>query len=78
MSPVPDGRKVIAADPDVAPIVAKLFEWYATGEFALKGVAKKARAAGLAYKKSGAPVPHQHGAFDPAQSPLYRLVRVER
>ena len=51
----PDGRKVIAADPDVAPIVAKLFEWYATGEFALKGVAKKARAAGLAYKKSGAP-----------------------
>ena len=53
----PDGRKVIAADPDVAPIVAKLFEWYATGEFALKGVAKKARAAGLAYKKSGAPVP---------------------
>ena len=53
----PDGRKVIAADPDVASIVAKLFEWYATGEFALKEVAKKARAAGLAYKKSGAPVP---------------------
>ena len=53
----PDGRKVIAADPDVASIVAKLFEWYASGEFALKEVAKKARAAGLAYKKSGAPVP---------------------
>ena len=53
----PDGRKIIAADPDVASIVAKLFEWYATGEFALKEVAKKARAAGLAYKKSGAPVP---------------------
>jgi site-specific DNA recombinase len=53
----PDGRKVIAVDPDVAPIVAKLFEWYATGEYALKEVAKRARAAGLAYKKSGAPVP---------------------
>jgi site-specific DNA recombinase len=53
----PDGRKVIAVDPQVAPIVAKLFEWYATGEFALKEVAKKARAAGLVYKKSGAPVP---------------------
>jgi site-specific DNA recombinase len=52
-----DGRKVIAVDPEVAPIVSKLFEWYSTGEFALKEVAKKARAAGLVYKKSGAPVP---------------------
>src|ERR687892_1971847 len=47
----PDGRKVIAVDPEVAPIVSRLFEWYATGEFALKEVAKKARAAGLVYKK---------------------------
>jgi site-specific DNA recombinase len=53
----PDGRKVIAVDPEIAPIVSKLFEWYASGEYALKEVAKKARAAGLAYKKSGAPVP---------------------
>ena len=53
----PDGRKVIAVDPELAPIVTKLFEWYATGEYALKELAKKARAVGLAYKKSGAPVP---------------------
>ena len=53
----PDGRKVIAVDPEVAPIISKLFEWYATGEYALMEVAKKARAAGLTYKKSGAPVP---------------------
>ncbi len=53
----PDGRKVIAVDPEVAPIVSKLFEWYATGEFSLKEVAKKARATGLVYKKSGKPVP---------------------
>ncbi len=53
----PDGRKVIAVDPEVAPVFSKLFEWYATGEFALKEVAKKARAAGLVYKKSGKPVP---------------------
>src|SRR4051794_21284282 len=53
----PDGRKVIAIDPNIAPIVSKLSEWYATGQYALKEVAKKARAAGLAYKKSGAPVP---------------------
>jgi len=53
----PDGRKVIAVDPEVAPLITKLFEWYATGEYALKEVAKKARAAGLVYKKSGARVP---------------------
>jgi DNA invertase Pin-like site-specific DNA recombinase len=52
-----DGKKVIAADPDVAPIVIKLFEWYATGQYALKEVAKKARAAGLVYRRSGNPVP---------------------
>src|SRR5271163_1293209 len=28
----PDGKKIIAADPAVAPIVSKLFEWYATGQ----------------------------------------------
>jgi len=53
----PDGRKVIAVDPKIAPIVSKLFEWYATGEYALKEVAKKASAAGLVYKKSRVPVP---------------------
>ena len=53
----PDGRKVIAVNPEVAPIIISLFEWYATGEYALKEVAKKARAAGLVYKKSGSPVP---------------------
>ncbi len=53
----PDGRKVIVSDPEVAPIITKLFEWYATGQYALKYVAKKARAAGLAYKKSGSLVP---------------------
>ena len=52
-----DGKKVIAVDPDVAPIVSKIFEWYATGQYALKDVARKARAAGLVYRKSGNPVP---------------------
>lgn len=52
-----DGRKVIVRDSEVAPIITKLFEWYATGQYALKDVAKKARTAGLVYKKSGSPVP---------------------
>jgi site-specific DNA recombinase len=53
----PDGKKIIAPDPDVAPIVSKLFDWYATGHLSLKEAAHKAREAGLVYRKSGAKVP---------------------
>jgi site-specific DNA recombinase len=53
----PDGKKIIATDPDVAPIVSKLFEWYATGQYALKEVARKARDAGFIYRRTGASVP---------------------
>jgi site-specific DNA recombinase len=53
----PDGKKIIATDPDVAPIVSKLFEWYATGQYALNEVAVKARAAGFIYRRTRASVP---------------------
>ena len=53
----PDGKKIIASDPTVAPIVTKLFEWYATGRHSLKEGARMARDAGLVYRKSGAKVP---------------------
>ncbi len=53
----PDGKKVIAVEPKQAPIVARLFEWYARGDISLKEVARKAYAAGLTYPKSGARVP---------------------
>jgi site-specific DNA recombinase len=53
----PDGKKIIEADPEVAPLITQLFEWYATGQLSLKDVAKKARDAGLVHRKSGAPVP---------------------
>jgi site-specific DNA recombinase len=53
----PDGKKIIAADPAVAPIIAKLFEWYSTGQYSLQQAARKARDAGLVYRKSGAKVP---------------------
>src|SRR4051812_10706280 len=35
-----DGKRVIATDPAVAPIVVKLFEWYATGQHSLKEAAR--------------------------------------
>jgi DNA invertase Pin-like site-specific DNA recombinase len=53
----PDGKKIIAVDPTVAPIVAKLFEWYATGQYSLQEASRMARDAGLVYRKSGAKVP---------------------
>ena len=53
----PDGKKIIAPDPGVAPIISKLFDWYATGRLSLKEAAYKARDAGLVYRKSGAKVP---------------------
>jgi site-specific DNA recombinase len=53
----PDGKKVIAVEPMLAPIVARLFEWYARGDISLKEAARNAHAAGLTYPKSGAKVP---------------------
>jgi hypothetical protein len=53
----PDGKKIIASDPAVAPIVTKLFEWYATGQYSLQEGTRMARNAGLVYRKSGAKVP---------------------
>jgi len=52
-----DGKKIIAIDSEIAPIVSKLFEWYATGQYALKEVALKARDAGFIYRRTGANVP---------------------
>ncbi len=51
------GKRVIEPDPEVAPHVTKMFEWYAAGGFALRDLAKKARQAGFSYRKSGKPVP---------------------
>src|SRR5208282_4130682 len=53
----PDGKKIIAADPATAPIVSKLFEWYARGDLSLKEAAKKAQAQGLVHAKSRRKVP---------------------
>ena len=53
----PDGKKIIATDPTLSPIVTRLFEWYARGDISLKEAARKAHAAGLLYPKSGAKLP---------------------
>ena len=52
-----DGKKIIEPDETAAPLIQKLFEWYARGDISVKEVTKKARAAGLAFRKSGARIP---------------------
>ena len=52
-----DGKRIIAPDPAVASIIAKIFEWYAPGVLSLEEIADKAQAAGLLYRRTGATVP---------------------
>src|ERR1700741_1967105 len=40
----PDGKKIIATDPVIAPLIAKLFEWYVLGDISLKESARRAHA----------------------------------
>lgn len=53
----PDGKRIIAPDPNLAPVITKLFEWFATGTVSLKEVAHKAASLGLIYRHSGKPLP---------------------
>ena len=49
----PEGKRMIRPDPEVAPIIARLFERYATGNYSVRAMARIARTDGLAYRKSG-------------------------
>jgi site-specific DNA recombinase len=53
----PDGKRVIEPDPALAPIIARMFEWYASGQYSLAEVTKLARAEGMVFRKSNDPVP---------------------
>ena len=48
----PEGKKVIEPHPDVAPLVVRLFEWYATGKYSIEAVTQKALDAGLKFRRS--------------------------
>ena len=52
-----DGRKIIVPDEATAPIIRGMFEWYAWGDVSTQEVTKKARAAGLVFRKSGGRIP---------------------
>ena len=52
-----DGRRVIVPDPVLGPVVTRLFEWFATGQYSLKTLARKAHEEGFRFRKSGQRVP---------------------
>jgi site-specific DNA recombinase len=53
----PNGKKIIEPDPQLAPIISRLFERYATGNYSLKEITKMALADGMVFRKSKDPVP---------------------
>ena len=53
----PDGKKTIVPDENVVPLIRSVFEWYARGDISIREATRKARAAGLVFRKSGGRVP---------------------
>ena len=53
----PEGKRIIVPDPVRGPMIGKLFEWYATGEYSLKALASKAYEEGFLFRKSQGKVP---------------------
>jgi site-specific DNA recombinase len=50
-----DGKRSIVPDPAMAPFIVKVFEWYATGRYSMKEIAKLARDGGFKLR-NGKPV----------------------
>ena len=53
----PNGKRVIAPDPVLGPMVGRLFAWFATGEYSVKALAQKAYEEGFRFRKSQGKIP---------------------
>ncbi len=51
------GKRIIVPDAVLGPVVTRLFGWFATGEYSLKTLAKKAYEEGFRFRKSGHKIP---------------------
>ena len=49
----PDGKRVIVPDPILGPMIENLFSWFASGEYSLKALARKAFDEGFRFRKTG-------------------------
>ena len=52
-----NGRKIIEIDPLYAPIIRKLFEQYASGDYSLKEITQAYKDSGLVFRRSKKPLP---------------------
>jgi hypothetical protein len=52
-----NGKNVIGPDPDLAPIITRLFERYATGSYSIRETTQMAQSDGMVFRKSKDPVP---------------------
>ena len=48
----PNGKRIVETDPDVAPIIKQIFQWYTTGNYSISEVTQRAEAAGLVSRGS--------------------------
>ena len=74
----PDGKKIIEPDPDSAPIIARLFEWYATGDVVIEGGCGEGEGGGPRLSKERCGGSGEYRAHHLAQPHLHRRVRMER
>ena len=53
----PNGKKIIEIDPPISPLILKLFQEYATGNYSLKEITKEFKNSGLVFRRSKKPLP---------------------
>jgi len=62
----PNGKRVVEADPDVAPIIKQLFQWYAMGHCSIAEITSRAEKAGLVSRGAKKPI---------SKSNIHKLLR---
>ena len=65
-----DGKRYIQPDPQLAPMIQKIYEWYATGQYSVKDVAQLAYEEGFAYRRTKGRV-HKSIVHKILSSPVY-------
>ncbi len=55
----PNGKRIIEPDPDIAPIITQIFQWYGTGQCSIIEVTDRARQTGLVSRGLRSPYRNQ-------------------
>jgi site-specific DNA recombinase len=53
----PNGKRIVVPDPVLGPVATSLFNWFGSGEYSLKALAKKAYEEGFRFRKSKNRIP---------------------